>query len=433
VKRTSWVAFFHVFTAKVAKFRPRDILRRVNIAIFEDQGYERLLPLTWMRCAAELRCGADRLIDKIEASLGSPVSAAYTRPAIAHTARRLLRATPTPGDVTLVNARLLMTAGVAPPSRGTAWMIDDAPAAATISAEEAAAFAAAKFPCDDLLAEMTDGMSRVAAPAGVRLFHYPWDLIHANSAELVRQLTIRAAPAPLAGVHFVRPEAISIDPAARIKPGVVIDAEGGPVRIAAGALIEPNAVIQGPCCIGENVTVRPGAVIREGTSIGPTCKVGGEIEASIFQGFANKQHDGFLGHSFVCPWVNLGADTVTSDLKNTYGTIRVSLNGRPIETGQRFLGSLIGDHTKTGIGTILPTGCVLGVAANVFTQGGVPKFVPSFGWLTDAGLTAADAEKMLEIARTVTARRKVALDADDEALFRYVAQASRRVEAAGWP
>jgi hypothetical protein len=128
----------------------------------------------------------------------------------------------------------------------------------------------------------------------------------------------------------------------------------------------------------------------------------------------------------------LGAGTVNSDLKNTYGTIRVALNGKPVETGQRFVGATIGDHAKTGIGTCLPTGAVIGVAANVFTRAPVPKFVPSFAWLTDEGLATYRPDKAVEIARTVMARRKVTLSPAEAALLAGVPSRARTVEAAGW-
>jgi UDP-N-acetylglucosamine diphosphorylase/glucosamine-1-phosphate N-acetyltransferase len=217
-----------------------------------------------------------------------------------------------------------------------------------------------------------------------------------------------------------------------VKPGVVLDAEEGPIHIERGAVIEPNAVLMGPCFIGPGSIVRPGATLRGGVTIGPVCKVGGEIECSVFQGRANKQHDGFLGHSFVGEWVNLGADTVTSDLKNTYGAIRVHVNGVGAETGQHFVGSFIGDHAKTGIGSILPTGCVIGVAANVFTQKRIPKFVPSFAWLTDEGLTEYQVDKAIRIARTVMARRDTHLSHAEAALLADVARRAREVERAGW-
>ena len=190
-------------------------------------------------------------------------------------------------------------------------------------------------------------------------------------------------------------------------------------------------MLQGPCFIGRGSLVQPGSSIRRDTSIGPVCKVGGEIEASIIHGYSNKQHDGFLGHSYVGQWVNLGADTVTSDLKNTYGTIRVHLNGRPVETGQNFVGAIIGDHVKTGIGTILPTGCVLGMAANIFTRGAVANFVPSFSWLTSEGMSDFRIDKGIEIARTVMARRGVELSDEEESLIRSVVELARRIESHG--
>jgi UDP-N-acetylglucosamine diphosphorylase/glucosamine-1-phosphate N-acetyltransferase len=217
-----------------------------------------------------------------------------------------------------------------------------------------------------------------------------------------------------------------------VKPGVVLDAEEGPIHIDPDATIQPNAVLEGPCYIGPKSIIRPGAVIRAGTTIGPVCKIGGEIDASIIHGYTNKQHDGFLGHSYVAEWINLGADTVNSDLKNTYGTVRVHLNGVGVETGQQFVGSIIGDHAKTGIGTVLPTGCVVGVAANIFTHRSVPKFVPSFAWLTDDGLAAYRVEKAVSLAATVMARRDQWLSDADRRLLEAVAVQAREIEAPGW-
>jgi UDP-N-acetylglucosamine diphosphorylase/glucosamine-1-phosphate N-acetyltransferase len=230
----------------------------------------------------------------------------------------------------------------------------------------------------------------------------------------------------------VQPGQIHIAPGARVKPGVVLDAEEGPIHIDRDALVQPNVVLEGPCYIGPGSIVRPGAAIRGGTTIGPVCKVGGEIEASIIHGYTNKQHHGFLGHSYVAEWVNLGADTVTSDLKNTYGTIRVFINGVGVETGEHLIGSIIGDHSKTGIGTILPTGCVIGVAASVFTQRPLPKFIPSFAWLTDEGMTSYRVEKAVQIARTVMLRRDVCLSDEERQLLEQVAQVARQIESAGW-
>src|SRR5205823_6263058 len=143
---------------------------------------------------------------------------------------------------------------------------------------------------------------------------------------------------------------------------------------------------------------------------------------------SNKQHDGFIGHSYVGEWVNLGADTVGSDLKNTYGNVSVPINGKPVDSGQMFVGAFIGDHTKTAIGTKLPTGCVIGYACNVAASGFSPKFVSSFSWLTEEGRTAHDPQKALAVARTVVARRNRKYSKHEEALFLSIVEESRRHE-----
>ena len=144
---------------------------------------------------------------------------------------------------------------------------------------------------------------------------------------------------------------------------VVIDAEHGPVYIDEGAEIHPFTRIEGPCYVGKK-SILLGAKCREGNSIGPMCRVGGEVEESIIHGYSNKYHDGFLGHAYVGEWVNLGALTTNSDLKNDYSSVSVMLDGHtPIDTGSTKVGSLIGDHTKTSIGTLLNTGAYVGAMA----------------------------------------------------------------------
>ncbi|RMF83458.1 MAG: hypothetical protein D6744_04620 [Planctomycetota bacterium] len=333
-----------------------------------------------------------------------------------------------------VNARLLATGHVLCPSVGSAWVRGDRLLAATLAPADGAHVESDLFRDSEKLLDWIAAFESVEPPERLRLIRYPWDLVAANGEEIERQLSGAAAQEGELhdGAHLVNPSQVHIEPRAVIKPGAVLDASEGPVLIERGALIEPNAVIQGPAIVGAGSIVRPGAVVRGETTIGPVCKVGGEIEASIFQGFSNKQHDGFLGHSFVGMWVNLGADTITSDLKNTYGTIRVKLNGVGVETGRHFVGSTIGDHAKTGIGTILPTGCVIGVAANIFTQIAVPKFVPSFAWLTGDALEPYRLEKAISIARTVMGRRNQHLSDAERELLAFVAANARRVEAAGW-
>lgn len=419
----------------------------MNLVLFEDDGFRDLLPLTWLRPAFELRCGCDRLLDKFGAAFGADIVKMLVRAELrAVVAERHVLASPDPStDWCFVNARALVSAALSPPARGTAWWHGTRLIAATIGPADAQTIDAEVFLDAARLAEWGQRLAAAPPPATIALMEYPWSLVHAAAKELFRacvpqpgyQDATNLDTGRYPHVFVVNGSAVLIAKASDservvLKPGVVLDAEGGPIRIERGVRIEPNAVIQGPCHIAAGSIVRPGAVIREGTCIGPVCKVGGEVEGSIFQGYSNKQHDGFLGHSFVAPWANLGADTVTSDLKNTYSHIQVDLLGRKIESKQMFVGTTFGDHAKTGIGTILPTGCVLGVACNVFSQVGVPSCVPSFGWLTNRGLVAAELEKMVEIARTVMARRKVALSAAEEALLRSVGAAAKVEEAGAW-
>ena len=410
----------------------------MNIGLFEDRGYRDLLPLTWLRAAFELRCGRDRLIDKVRTHLGPAVAGLWLRETIRPTVTNHIELNPPQHgrDWCVLNARALLTTSITPPPVGVAWQANGTLIAAGVRPEDAEDLSAGLFLDDEALQtwlRARDFRSE-PIPESIILIRHPWDLPLANPDELCRQCRAggvhegRVFP----GAHFVNDSEIHIAPGATIKPGAVLDAEDGPIHIDAGARIQANAVIEGPCYVGRESIVRAGATIHGGSTIGPVCKVGGEIDASIFLGYSNLPHEGFVGHSYIAEWVNLGAGTVTSDLKNTYGTIRVYLNGVGGESGQHFVGSIIGDHSKTGIGTILPTGCVIGVASNIFTQTSVPKFVPSFAWLTEAGLTPYRLEKALHIARVVMARREVELSDAEVRLLKQTVELARDTEAAGW-
>lgn len=194
---------------------------------------------------------------------------------------------------------------------------------------------------------------------------------------------------------------------AEIEPHVVFDTTGGPIFIDRGAHIHAFSRIGGPCYIGAGATILGGDVV--GSSIGPVSKIRGEISGSVVLGYSNKGHEGFVGASYLGEWVNLGAGTTTSNLKNTYGQVALwTPNGiRP--TGMQFLGTMFGDHVKTGIGTMLTTGTVLGCAANVFGTAMPPKVVAPFSWGEHEPYDVYRIEKFLESAEKVMARRKVEL------------------------
>lgn len=220
------------------------------------------------------------------------------------------------------------------------------------------------------------------------------------------------------GVHLVGENNIKIGHNSILSPGVVLDASDGPIILGNNVKILPNATILGPCFIGDNSLIKIGAKIYNNTSIGQWCKVGGEVENSIIHSYSNKQHDGFLGHSYICEWVNLGADTNTSDLKNTYGEIKVKLRNSEINTDRIFLGLLCGDHTKTAINTSFTTGTVCGIAGIIVADGFLPNSIPSFAWRGTKGCAIYKIEKALDIAEKVMKRRNKTITPQEIALMK---------------
>ncbi len=188
-----------------------------------------------------------------------------------------------------------------------------------------------------------------------------------------------------------------------VEPGVTFDARRGVVVIEQSAYVKAGTRLEGPVYVGPGTEVLGGSI--HASAIGPRCKVRGEISDSAFLGYGNKAHDGFLGHSIVGRWVNLGAGTTTSNLKNTYGEIRLEAGGDQIETGRQFVGTLFGDHAKTAIGTMLGTGATVGVGANVFGYTSAPKHVPNFAW--GEGNTRMQRDGFIKVAERVMPRRQV--------------------------
>ena len=208
------------------------------------------------------------------------------------------------------------------------------------------------------------------------------------------------------------------------QPQVVFNTQQGPIVIDRDAVIGAISVLEGPCYIGPASQVSCHTHIRPITAIGSVCKVAGEISHTVFQGYSNKGHHGYLGHSLVGRWVNLGAATNTSNLKNTYGQVRVQLSpDEPEEpTGRLYHGPLLGDYTRTAIGTRLTTGACVGTGSMIARSTYAPKFIDRFTFLTDAGPEPYDIEKLLATARTMMARRDRDLSPALENRLRQLAQ-----------
>jgi len=278
-----------------------------------------------------------------------------------------------------------------------------------------------------------EALSKWAKDAGVelqetkaKLLSHIWQLIGENSnciADDFRRNPLRGT-APdtelFRGVDIINEEDIIIGSDVEVKSGTVLDASEGPIIIEDRARIEPNAILYGPCFIGEGAIVRGGAKIGHGTSVGRYCRIGGEVEESIFSPYTNKQHEGFIGHSYVSSWVNIGAGSCNSDLKNNYGFVKAWTAGRMKDTGRRFLGVVIGSHSKVAINTRFNTGTVVGFNANVMTTGFPPKFIPSFTWQIEPEFQEFDLSRAVKTAKTMMSRRDVDFTEATEKLFKAI-------------
>lgn len=249
-----------------------------------------------------------------------------------------------------------------------------------------------------------------AGGVGVELegmwLHGAYDLVTALEHLLVGDVAdfLREGgdPLPPGSIVLGEPHEVVVLGAA-VEPGVVFDTRGGTIVIEQHAYVRSGTRLQGPLYVGPGSEILGGSV--SGSAVGPRCKVRGEVSTSVFFGYANKAHDGFLGHSVVGRWANLGAGTTTSNLKNTYGPIRLQAGGTRIETGRQLMGTLVGDHAKTAIGTLLPTGAVVGTGANVFGAPNAPKETLPFAWGATGERMTLDG--FLTTARRVMPRRSV--------------------------
>lgn len=231
------------------------------------------------------------------------------------------------------------------------------------------------------------------------------------------------------GVTILNPYNVWIGENTELGPGVVIDASQGPVVLDEAVRIMPNSVIFGPAFIGKNTVVKSGTRIYEGCSIGPVCKVGGELENTILQAYSNKQHEGFLGHSYLGEWINLGANTNNSDLKNNYKPVKAWFypDQKLINTGYTFMGAILADHVKTAINSTINTGTVVGLGANLFGSSVINGFIPSLKWGNGSDAVDYDPAKFLETVALVKARRGLELTKAESLLLNSVRELEQKI------
>jgi UDP-N-acetylglucosamine diphosphorylase/glucosamine-1-phosphate N-acetyltransferase len=405
-----------------------------QICVFEDVHYVKLLPLVYLRPVYNLRCGILKLKEKIARAYPKAELALHCRDYLVEYIRMRNPGTKvnhiSEGECLFINGRVLadQTLSKVIPLKGKGdcvYMVGEQIAAARVSG---GALRKLRSRLGELLSPSDfEGLPREEVK--VTLVDYPWSIVHRNGAELVKDFELlmketkgkRIRGSVAKGVHLLGKDNLFIEKGASIKPGAVLDAENGPIYIAKDVKVFPQATMIGPAFVGPGSMIKVGAQIYENTSIGPICKVGGEIEGSIIHGYSNKQHAGFLGHAYVGSWVNLGADTNNSDLKNNYGTVKVQLGFEEIDTGLQFVGLTMGDHSKSAINSQFNTGTVVGVFCNIFGHGFPPKYVPSFSWgAAGETFTTFHIDQAIDVGRRVMARRKIDLTAIEEKLFRKV-------------
>lgn len=402
----------------------------MNVIIFEDEKFDNLYPLTYMRPVYELKCGHTTLREKIERMIGNSPLYYMMRDYLAPVfGKRLgerkvnqLEALKN-NDLLLVNGRLL----------AIDFIINvKGPDEAGISDNQLVYARINKAAVDRIqfkdLNELINSIRSILPTKHVlaTLIDYPWHLIQNNGKAIdddfkhIPDRGVHGELAPQAAIVGDK-NLVHIAPGAVVRPFVTLDTGHGPIILDKDVIVHPYTHIEGPNALGEKSQAF-GGNIREGCAIGPVCRVRGEIEESIIHGYSNKHHDGFLGHAYVGEWVNLGAFTTNSDLKNDYTSVQVYIKGELVDSDDLKVGSFIGDHTKTSIGTLLTTGAVIGVMSNVVHAGAlVPKFVPSFCWfIHDHATKGFGFQHMVNTAAKAMERRKIQLTLEDEAMLKTV-------------
>ena len=384
----------------------------MNYILFDGENREALLPFTYTRPVADLRIGILTIREKWELSLGATtttVTEDYLSdkyPMVEMEQNVMINASYTPSEVLVTQIKNL---------KENQAVFDGDTMVAFFSLEDQ------EIDIDTLEVFQIEGT--------VLKVERTWDIFSKNGAAIKADFKLltderTSAPIPENTVAF-NPEAIFIEEGAKL-PLCVLNATDGPIYIGKNAEIMEGSMVRGPFALCEGSTLKMGTKIYGPTTVGPHSKVGGEVNNSVFFGYSNKGHDGFLGNSVIGEWCNLGADTNNSNLKNNYAEVRIwSYETENFaKTGLQFCGLMMGDHSKCGINTMFNTGTVVGVSANIFGSGFPRNFIPSFSWGGAKGFTTYLTSKAFEVAQVVMKRRGLELSTQDSAILEHVFEQS---------
>lgn len=388
-----------------------------NFILYDDAAIRpHLLPFTFTRPVSEVRCGIMTLTEKWVHYLGTTPSF-LTEPYLQYKFPLI-----TTHDNTFLNGAVCATVAIA---KAVEKLQEG-----QVLVDSSGITIAYRSPFE--VVQPQTELSVISFPEPITVIQHVWDIFVENGAQInadFAAITIQRTSQPLADphTHCYAPERIFIEEGAKVR-AAILNAENGPIYIGKNATICEGSVVMGPFSLGESATVNWGAKMRMNTTIGPHCKVGGEISNSVLFSYSNKGHDGFLGNSVLGEWCNLGANCNNSNLKNDYTNVKLySYATHTLEdTGRLFCGLFMGDYTKAGISTMFNTGTVVGVNANVFGAGFQSKHIPSFSWGGAAeGTTEYRLEKAIQVAYETVSRRNVPFGEIEQDILRSIFEQTR--------
>ena len=385
----------------------------MNYILFDGEVRNSLLPFTYTRPVAEIRIGILTLREKWEKHLGlttTTITEGYLEekyPMVELEENIMINASFIPTVALVAQVKKLK-------ANEAIFKGDDVIAFFTTDSQEEINFEAyQQYDFDDELLQVKN----------------TWDIFSLNDKAIQQDFDLitedrTSQPIP-EGVQAINPENIFIEEGAKLT-FATLNATDGPIYIGENAEIMEGVVVRGALAMCENSVLKLGAKVYGATTIGPFCKVGGEVNNSVLFGYSSKGHDGFLGNSVIGEWCNLGADTNNSNLKNNYAAVKLwdYNTGRFAKTGLQFCGLMMGDHSKCGINTMFNTGTVIGVSVNIFGSGFPRNFVPSFSWGGASGFTEYKTNKVFEVAEVVMQRRGITFDVKEQAILEHVFEAT---------
>ena len=391
-----------------------------NIILFDSDVRDQLLPFTYTRPVGEIRVGILTLREKWERWLkgkGSYITQEYLSDKFPIRIER---------DNFVVNAAILPTGPlvklIAQLDVNEALLWNGDLVAARFNQEQFNRLMS-NDDLEDLSAINLEGaeFSRIESLS---------DIFRYNDQEIrqdFRLLTEGRQSQPISATNTVIGEEIFLEEGARVE-GAVLNATTGPIYIGKNAEIMEGALVRGGLALCEHAQLKMGAKVYGATTLGPWCKVGGEVHNSIFFAYSNKAHDGYLGNSVIGEWCNIGADSNNSNLKNNYEEVRLwnYFTNKFEPTGTQFCGLFMGDHSKCGINTMFNTGTVVGVSCNIFGAGFPRQFIPSFSWGGASGFSTYKTDKAFETAERVMARRNIPFEAQDSLILLRVFEESAK-------